>query len=53
MPLLKGSSEKVISRNIAELRKAGYVAKQAAAIAFRKAGKYRKPAKAKKDTDKD
>lgn len=36
---MKGSSKKVISKNIAELRKAGYKTKQAVAIAFHKAGK--------------
>lgn len=34
MPLAKGSSEKVISKNIAELINSGYPQKQAAAIAF-------------------
>jgi len=38
MPLKKGSSEKVISENIAELRRAGHPAAQAAAIAYREAG---------------
>lgn len=39
MPLEKGSSEKVISRNIAELRAAGHPEKQAVAIAYHVAGK--------------
>jgi hypothetical protein len=39
MPLEKGSSEEVISRNIAELRKAGHPEEQAVAIAMREAGK--------------
>jgi len=39
MPLEKGSSEKVISRNIKELKGAGFPDKQAAAIAYSEAGK--------------
>ncbi len=39
MPLEKGSSQEVISRNIAELRRSGYEEKQAAAIAYAEAGK--------------
>ena len=39
MPLESGSSESVISRNIAELIKAGHPKDQAAAIAYKKAGK--------------
>lgn len=41
MPLKKGSSAKVRSENIAELRRSGYGAKQAAAIAYREAGEKR------------
>lgn len=37
MPLKEGKSEKTVAENIAELRKAGYDAKQA--IALSKAGK--------------
>ena len=39
MPLLTGSSENVISKNIEELRNSGYGEKQAAAIAYHNAGK--------------
>lgn len=42
MPLKQGRSQKVISTNIAELRRAGYPPKQAAAIAYDKAGKAKK-----------
>ena len=37
-----GKSKKVVSENVAELRKAGYPPKQAAAIAYDKAGKAKK-----------
>lgn len=39
MPLKKGKSDKVISENIAELRRSGRPANQAAAIAYSKAGR--------------
>jgi hypothetical protein len=39
MPLKKGSSSKTISSNIRELRRSGRSGKQAAAIAYKKAGK--------------
>lgn len=42
MPLKKGSSQKVISANIAELIRAGHPPAQAAAIAYKEAGKSRK-----------
>lgn len=43
MPLKSGSSQKVISENIAELMRSGkYTRDQAIAIAFAKAGKTRR-----------
>lgn len=39
MPLKRGSSQKAISSNIGELRRHGYPAKQAEAIAFSQARK--------------
>jgi len=42
MPLKKGRSKKIISSNIAELRRSGRPRAQAIAIAFDKAGKSRK-----------
>jgi len=41
MPLKRGSSSNTISTNIGRLRREGYPAKQAAAIAYSKAGKSR------------
>lgn len=43
MPLKRGNSRRVISYNIGELIRSGRKRSQAAAIAYRKAGKYRKP----------
>lgn len=42
MPLPKGKSRKTISSNIAKLRREGYEAKQAAAIAYNNAGEGKK-----------
>lgn len=42
MPLKKGSSKKTISKNIATEVRAGRPVKQAAAIAYKKAGKSRR-----------
>lgn len=42
MPLARGASKTIIGRNIAMLRKEGYPQKQAAAIAYSKAGKTKK-----------
>ena len=47
MPLESGSSQEVVSRNIAELVKAGHPRKQAEAIAYSKAGKSAKDEKIK------
>lgn len=51
MPLKKGKSKEVISKNISQLSEEGYGQRQAIAIALAKAGKSRKNAgkKAKKD----
>lgn len=46
MPLQRGSSKKVIEANTRTEIRAGKPPKQAAAIAYRKAGKYRKKAPA-------
>lgn len=45
MPLMKGSSDQVVSENIAELRRAGHPEDQAIAIAMREAGRAKKPKK--------
>lgn len=48
MPLKKGSGQKNISENIAELVKTGHPKDQAAAIAYKQAGKDRPLTKPKK-----
>jgi len=45
MPLKKGASKKTIQANIGREIAAGKKPAQAAAIAYRKAGKYRKPSR--------
>jgi hypothetical protein len=45
MPLLKGSSQDIISKNIRQLIKDGYDRKQAVAIAYSHAGKTKKQKK--------
>ena len=49
MPLMKGSSDSVVSENIAELRRAGHPEDQAIAIAMENAGRSKR--KPKKEPD--
>jgi len=53
MPLLKGSSDKTASANIAELMHSGRPQNQAIAIAMSKAGKSRKKKSSGKNYSKD
>jgi hypothetical protein len=48
MPLTKGKSKKVISKNIAELRNSGYPEKQSVAIAYSEDGEGKSKPKRKK-----
>lgn len=48
MPLKKGSSDEVVSENIAKMRREGYPEKQAVAAAMNAAGRSRKGKKGKK-----
>ena len=52
MPLKKGSSKKIISKNIATEVKAGKDVKQSAAIAYSQAGENKSKKKSKKKKDK-
>lgn len=48
MPLHKGSSKRIIRKNIQEMIEAGHSPAQAEAAAYERAGKYRKKSPAKK-----
>lgn len=48
MPLMKGSSDAVISENIREMVNSGHPQKQAIAAAYHQAGRSRKKKKTKK-----
>jgi hypothetical protein len=52
MPLAKGKSDKTVSSNIAKLIEEGYPSKQAAAIAYSKAGRSRGAGKKKSEGSK-
>jgi hypothetical protein len=47
MPLFRGKSKAVIAKNIGTLISEGYAKDQAAAIAYKKAGKSRKSSRGK------
>lgn len=47
MPLKRGKSKKVISKNISEMTKSGYPRKKAIAASLNKAGKSKKKGKKK------
>jgi hypothetical protein len=48
MPLKKGKSKEDVQKNIEKLIEEGYDPKQAAAIAYERAGKFKKKGKSKR-----
>lgn len=52
MPLSKGKSRNIISKNIREMEESGHPHRQAVAAALHEADEYRKPRSKKKPTGK-